>query len=365
MALRILAFEPFDVGSHRAVRESIARHARHEWCWTTRPGRAWKWRMRLAAIEMVDAAAARGLLHGNCDAIVATSLMSVADLRAMLPSRLRERPMVLYMHENQAAYPAGFASEAAAARDVHFALTNLTSVLSADLVIWNSGWNQQSFIEGIDALLRRAPDGSIGDVRERIEARSRVIWPPVEPPPADMLRTDADPAEGILHNAIRVAWPHRWEHDKGVEMLLELATRESEDLNLRWTLLGEQFSDVPPALQVFQDRLASRIDHAGFEPDRSAYWRRLAACDWVLSTARHEFFGIAVVEAMLAGCLPWLPDRLSYPELLPREARDLSPRRPPRDPEAVRRAIARHLEPCVAPNAVRAIEESIEALISA
>ena len=55
----------------------------------------------------------------------------------------------------------------------------------------------------------------------------------------------------------------------------------------------------------------------GFEPDRRRYLRRLAACDWVLSTAVHEFFGVAVVEALLAGCLPWLPDRLSYPELLP------------------------------------------------
>jgi glycosyltransferase involved in cell wall biosynthesis len=40
--------------------------------------------------------------------------------------------------------------------------------------------------------------------------------------------------------------------------------------------------------------------------------------DIVISTAWQENFGIAVVEAMAHGCLPLLPDRLSYPEILPK-----------------------------------------------
>ena len=35
-----------------------------------------------------------------------------------------------------------------------------------------------------------------------------------------------------------------------------------------------------------------------------------------VSAAAHEFFGIAVVEAMAAGCVPVLPTRQSYPELV-------------------------------------------------
>jgi hypothetical protein len=39
----------------------------------------------------------------------------------------------------------------------------------------------------------------------------------------------------------------------------------------------------------------------------------------VLSTAVHEFFGVSVVEAIYCGAAPVLPNRLSYPELIPPE----------------------------------------------
>jgi glycosyltransferase involved in cell wall biosynthesis len=45
----------------------------------------------------------------------------------------------------------------------------------------------------------------------------------------------------------------------------------------------------------------------------------LSRCDLVVSTAIQENFGIAVVEAILAGCQPVLPDRLAYPEIIPPE----------------------------------------------
>ena len=314
--------------------------------------------MRLAAVEMLDAAAAAGRLDEPIDVIAATSLMSVADLRALLPARLRGVPVVLYMHENQAAYPSSDQPAVDPGRDVHFALTNLTSILASDMVIWNSRWNQCSFLREMESIIRRANAVDLRGWRERVESRSMVIWPPVEPPP-----DDGEP-DRVLHNATMVVWPHRWEHDKGPDELLELATRFSERHDLRWTILGERFPDTPAALRTFERQLAGRIDHFGFEPDRRRYWAHLTACDWVLSTARHEFFGVAVVEALLAGCLPWLPDRLSYPELLPPGAGGLSPARPPEDREGLVHSIREHLRPALAPNAVAALDTAIEAAVA-
>jgi glycosyltransferase involved in cell wall biosynthesis len=323
----VLGFESFDAGSHRSVREMISAHSRHEWTWLTRPARGWKWRMRLAAVELLEQAGPR--LAEPIDAMVVTSLMSAADLRALLPARLRATPIVLYMHENQAAYPLSDHPKVDPKRDVHFALTNLTSILAADLVIWNSQWNRSSFLDGMDLILRRANAVELTGWQEKVEQRSRVIW------------------------------PHRWEHDKGPDELLEFADRHSESLDLRWTILGERYPDVPPALAEFERRFADRIDHFGYEPDRRKYWQHLARADWVLSTAQHEYFGIAVAEALLAGCLPWLPARLSYPELLPPEAHGLSPQKPPKDPQGVIEKIRAHLEPALAPNAVTRIDETI------
>ncbi len=380
--LRILAFEPFDSGSHCAIRESITQHSHHQWTWLTQPGRNWKWRMRTAALEMIEDGKKKGLLIsedgesvGGCggfELIFTTSLLSAADLRANLPRGLWDLPLILSMHENQVAYPYrysegeenGGGSECVGGRDSHFALTNLTSLLTADLVIWNSNWNQDSFLLGIQDILKHHPDNKLGNCNETIKAKSTIIWPPTQIPELDSCVYSAAGSDesvgggggGILHNSVRVVWPHRWEHDKGPGELLEIADRYTEQYNLRWILLGEQFQTIPTEMQQFIERWSARIDHYGYVKDRAEYNHWLTQADWVLSTAQHEFFGIAVVEALLVGCLPWLPNRLSYPELLPESARGLSPMHPPDDPDAVKQAIREHLQPALAHHSVAKLD---------
>ncbi len=95
--------------------------------------------------------------------------------------------------------------------------------------------------------------------------------------------------------------------------LEQLITRGVE---FRVSVIGEQFRDVPPVFDEYREKLASRIDRWGFQPSQEEYRTVLAEADVFVSTANHEFFGIAAVEAMAVECWPLLPDRLAYPELL-------------------------------------------------
>ncbi|MBC8309223.1 MAG: DUF3524 domain-containing protein [Phycisphaerales bacterium] len=356
----ILAFESFDGGSHKQFRETITKHSSHEWSWVTRPPRSWKWRMAVSALEMVDEVKQQGITKP--DAIFCTSLTDAAAIRAALPRGWRDFPIVLYMHENQVAYPTNDA------RDASFAFTNLHSVLTADLTIFNSKWNLDSFISGIEALLEKSWDTTLKDIGNRIRENSTVAWVPVELPPDELANSR------VLHNSdnegrtfgsepTRIVWPHRWEHDKGPEELLALARKHSHDLNLRWIILGEQYKQVPSAILQFKSEFTDRIDHMGFAKSKGEYWQWLSKADWVLSTANHEFFGIAVIEALFAGCLPWLPDKLSYRELLPACARGLSPGLPKGLPKKLTSEINAHLRMAQAPQASKRIDSLISSVL--
>ncbi|HUU21887.1 MAG TPA: hypothetical protein VM389_05065, partial [Phycisphaerae bacterium] len=79
--------------------------------------------------------------------------------------------------------------------------------------------------------------------------------------------------------------------------------------------VGKCYRDVPPELLAAREALGNRVVEFGFL-DGDAYARALAAADVVISTARQETQGLAVIEAIRADCDPLLPDRLSYPEIL-------------------------------------------------
>jgi len=311
--------------------------------------------MRVQALDFaMESAAAEG------DVLFVTSLLDAAHLAAMR-RRLAPNdraPMILYRHENQVAYPVQPSAPEIARHDIQFALTDLASIAAADLSIWNSRWNLESCRQGLARLLRPARDLNREALLNDAFARSIVLPPPIESPPDELV---AQRRVRLPSDPVRVLWPHRWEHDKDPDALYDLMTREAERLNLRLTLLGSPSDGhCPPAIGRLRNDFRDRIDHAGFIPDRRQYWERVVACDWVLSTAAHEFFGIAVAEALLAGCLPWLPDRLSYPELVPADLLTLSPAAPPADARHARARIAAHLDRARPEHAVRAIDAAID-----
>ncbi|UCE59020.1 MAG: glycosyltransferase, partial [Phycisphaerales bacterium] len=122
---------------------------------------------------------------------------------------------------------------------------------------------------------------------------------------------------------LSILWCHRWEYDKNPEAFFDVLLKLDEaGCAFELVILGEQFRTAPPVFGESWDRLKPHIRHTGFIRDRAEYLATLAECELVVSTAIQENFGIAVVEAVLAGCEPLLPNRLAYPEVIPPEFHD-------------------------------------------
>lgn len=332
--MRVLFLESFYGGSHRDVADAIVEHSRHDVDLRTLPARFWKWRMRGAALSFAHEVA------DPCgyDLVVCSGLMSVADFlsiaraKTRAPGRRRDTPseaahtvppVLLYAHETQIVYPAPSAREA----DLHFAFTDLTNMLAADHVAFNSHTHHDAFLAALPGFLRRLPEHRPMWSVEEIAAKSSVCHPGVRwqsgQAGTDGYADAGAKATGGQAGPPLVLWNHRWEFDKDPEAFfaaLDAVKRRGVDFRL--ALLGENFQVVPKPFLQARERFADEIVHYGYVADRAAYARWLAAADVVVSTSIQENFGISVLEAIAYGARPLLPRRLSYPEIIPKTYHD-------------------------------------------
>jgi glycosyltransferase involved in cell wall biosynthesis len=315
--LRILYLEPFETGSHAAFTRSLTGGLAADWTVLTLPGRHWKWRMRGASAWLALEHPTE--LRGPFDVLVASAYLSLAELVGLAPA-LAAVPRLLYFHENQLAFPVR--AEFACERDLHFGMTQLVSALAAERCAFNSAWNRDSFLGAARELLDRMPDAVPATWLERIAERSTVLPLPVELPDHPGAAGCEVPAGPERAAGPLLLWNHRWEHDKGPEAFFAVLQRLAErEVPFRVAICGERFREVPAVFEAARERLGTRLVQFGFEPDRRTYLDLLARAQLVVSTALHEFFGLAVLEAVHLGARPLVPDRLCYPELYPAEFR--------------------------------------------
>ena len=305
---KVLLLEPYAARSHLAWIEGLRAYSRHAIDALTMPARKWKWRMRGSAVHL-----AKELLDREPpQVLLTTDFLNLAELVAIGPTWLRTVPKLLYFHENQLTYPLPDESE----RDYQYAFTHLTSCLAADRVAFNSDYHRRTFLAALEGLLRRMPDCQPLWAAPAIKARSDVLPVGFDPKAIDRARHLRAERTGPL----RILWNHRWEYDKDPETFFAVLFDLAEaGVPFAVSVLGETFRTAPPIFETARERLGDRIAGWGFVAERAAYTEALSASDVAISTARHEFFGLAVVEAVAAGCYPLLPDRLTYPDLLPAE----------------------------------------------
>lgn len=302
---RITLVEPYYGGSHQAWADGWVARSRHQVDLITLPGSFWRWRMRGGAVSLAEQLAAHVAASGQPDAFVVSEMVDVASLMGLARDVVAGRPLAIYMHENQLLYPDAPTQR----RDDAAALTNWRSMLAADEIWFNSGFHRDALRTSLPELLDRQPEPGHGHLIDAAFAETAVLWPGVETKQLISTPRSHDGPPLVL-------WNQRWDHDKNPKAVFSALVRlADEGVQFELALAGENHRVDPQEFIWAQERLGERVVHVG-HLDRAGYVDLLARSDVVVSAAAHEFFGIALVEAMAAGAVPVLPDRLSFPELV-------------------------------------------------
>lgn len=309
---KILVVEPYFGGSHKQFLEGLKKHISAEFIFLTLPARKWKMRMQLSAPWFAESIGK--MTQKDFTTILCSTFVDVAVLKALLltlPGWNVRCSFCTYFHENQFVYPQRDEEKTR----FQFTSINFTTALVSDKIAFNSYYNKDSFFNSCAAYLNKNKEVDLSSCLAGIEMKSTVLYPGLDLAelPEKTKKQNDQPV---------ICWNHRWEHDKNPEEFFDaIALLEEKGYDFRLVVLGQSFQHQPLVFDDAQKRFADKVIQFGYVDSRKEYLSWLAKSDIVVSTAYHEFFGIAVIEAVHAGCIPLVPDRLSYPELYPAEYR--------------------------------------------
>lgn len=304
--MRVFLLSPYHTGSHRQWAEGYREASRHDVTLVTHEGRFWTWRLVGGFVTMAEEvrAAAR---RGRPDVLLGTSMLDMAGLLGLLRRDLPDTAAALYMHENQVTYPATGRTRTHA----YHGLVNWGAMLAADGVAFNSAFHRDAFFAALPGLLGSFPDRRHEGLVQSVADKSSVL-----PVGVDLRRLDP-PAR--RRGALTVLWNHRWDEDKDPAAFLRAIEEVvSAGCELRVVLAGERFVGQGDRYASAVERLGDAVSVAAHLPP-ARYREMLRHADVVVSTARQEFFGVSIVEAMYAGAMALVPDRLVYRERIPGE----------------------------------------------
>ncbi|MEH6634506.1 MAG: DUF3524 domain-containing protein [Halioglobus sp.] len=311
--MNVLLLSAYAAQSHVHWQRALQAMFSHwHWCVLSLPPRHFSWRVR--GNPLYWALAERERLEQDYDLLIATSMVDLATLRGLVPA-LSAIPTIVYFHENQFVYPQD--------RQRHSLLeaqmVGLYTALAADSILFNSAYNRDSFLTGCSLLLAKLPDRVPPGIVPALSGKADVLPVPIDIEQCVAVAGAWPGQSGSLPSRpLRLLWTGRFEHDKGGDGLLRiLRGLERTAVNYELAVAGQQFRKSPEVFGQIEKEFSHRLVHFGYMESVTAYHALLSAADMVVSTALHEFQGLAVLEAVASHCLPVVPNRLAYPEIYP------------------------------------------------
>jgi len=310
--MNILMIEPFYSGSHESWIKGIIKHSRHNITVLSLPGKHWKWRMQGGAIPL---AKEFNVMESSPDLIIASDMLDLPAFLALTRKKSSSIPVAVYFHENQLTYPwSPNDRDRMKNRDRYFALINYKSALAADYVLFNSKFHHDSFINALPGLLSQNPDYHELDSVELIKRKSRVLYLGLTLKKFDKMK----PVKKIQNDIPIILWNHRWEYDKNPGQFFKvLHELDEKGLNFRAIIIGESPASIAAEFRSGKEKLEKKIIRYGYVDTFREYSELLWMSDILPVTSNQDFFGISIMEALYCGCIPLLPRRLTYPELIP------------------------------------------------
>ncbi|XP_077009813.1 tRNA-queuosine alpha-mannosyltransferase isoform X2 [Tamandua tetradactyla] len=170
--MSVLIIEAFYGGSHRQLadllQEELADCVLH-----TLPAKKWHWRARTSALYFSQNVP----ISEHYRILFASSVLNLTELIALRPD-LGKLKKILYFHENQLIYPVKKCQE----RDFQYGYNQILSCLVADVVVFNSMFNMESFLTSIGKFMKLIPDHRPKDLESIIRPKCQVIYFPIRFP---------------------------------------------------------------------------------------------------------------------------------------------------------------------------------------
>jgi glycosyltransferase involved in cell wall biosynthesis len=179
---------------------------------------------------------------------------------------------------------------------------DLANLAALDLVLFDSNFIKQSVI----AAIRQHNYATA----ELIDGRSAAVGMPIDLELIDRCKTEERfPGTTLIFNHAPVA-------AKNPAEFAEVAARLMPKLDINVLFTRSFDGDVPGGEEVraLREKFGDRVILGGDMP-LEKYYRALWMSDVQVSTAAHESFGVATLEAMYTENFCLLPDRGSYPEI--------------------------------------------------
>lgn len=304
--MNILAIEPYYSGSHRAFLKGLMENSAHKIIPLKLDYRRWKWRMHGDSVKLAEMSSH---ISEEIDMLLVSSMTNLPAFLALTNPRFAFTPKVMIMHENQLTQPMPEGEE----RDLTYCYINYLSMLSADKLLFTTDHHLNELMGALPEFLDHFPDDKHYNTIDQIRDKSLVMYPGL-----NLTVFDAQPDTRKNNKRPVIVWNQRWQFDRNPTLFFKVLNRLNDiDLEFDLILAGDTQHKKPEEFEKAWKRFGDQITHFGYVENVENYSKLLHSGDIVVSTATHEFFCVAIMEAIYCGCHPLVPNRLHYPELIP------------------------------------------------